>query len=1700
MPDYDLGRARGRVEITADTDQAQRALGDYERATQGAAKATSDLGRVEQERTRRTGELESAARRRKDAESEYKRVMQDATSSVEQQVDVEERRNRARGEHLQAARRAADAERAYQAAVDGNTDAVRKFIGAIDDVGPAHDRATRKVRDFRNEVNETERTVRVLSRSITSILAPALKALAISGAVGIGGGALGLLGAGGLQGLVAGIGGVTAAVTELSGVVALMPAVLGGAVTVLGTLAVAFHGVGDALSAAMEGDPKKFAEAIKDMGPATRTVINELAQFTQSFKGAMAAVQDSFFTPLIGVIAPLIQQWLPALMQAGQQVANVLGQAGRAIAGWLSQSSTMSGFQEFINNLLDALNRMLPAITPVLDAFLTLTRVGSQFLPQIADSITRMANAFNQFVQEAAGSGRLQQWISGSLDAFGQLFDIIKNVGVALGNIGSLSGTQGGFLDWLVQVTAQFRAWTESTEGAATITAFFTALREAGAALSPVIGIIGGALAQLLVDMTQLGTSMGPGLQSFFKSFSDALGILGQVLIQSGPAFNTILSTLGQVLLQVVQSIGPQLPGLFQDLADVLIDLAPHVATLATAIADLLSHLTPTEIEVLLGLVVAFQAIATVAPIIVAAITGIAAVAAALTISFGAAIAVIGAVVIAVGLLVAAIIYAVTHWDQVKAAAQAVWDQLKAFGAWIVSSFKETISSISDFFSSVWDSIKNGFVNLVNSAKEWGSNLIQGFLDGIYEMTAPIRDAASWIAEQFSDFWKPGSPTKRGPLSEMSTEEMGSRLAGGLATGASSQSSAVGGAASGVAGSFKSGAADTGVNPNFGGGRSGFNQLSEQIQRDLQGWLSLVRNSFGLFGKIVDVTVNSMKVVASIWNKGDNPMTQPGGPFGAPAQAQTGVPGVPQAPQHGTAPLPNLVPGAGLPDGAPVVPQTSVPGVPQIPWAGTGPPPPAPVAPGPAGPGGGTPTTIKLPGAITAPPSAPPPQAPPGRPPTGPAPAPGQFPTTATLGPEQSYGRAGVTEDRTEEGFPQWVYDVGAAFGLGPATYAGHQTDAPGGVTSGGIKVAPNPQGLNRGIDWWPMRGGQQHVDMSGQSYSPDEVARLQAFAEFLKANGLAEEVIWQNPVTGQQVGAPDYVDYSENYGGHTGHVHTRNSREIRLPNTAPAPAPGAPRGAAPPALPNVSGTANAPDSVRTPSQRFFFGDWAPWDDGPVTTPGGDQPFNPADRRGRGATPPAGPPGAPGGLGPNPTKQQIANYIINKALSQGYTRDQANSFLIQAVGESGLDPKISGGVQGVDEVIGIYQEMKAFSGGLSREERMDPQKNIDAYFTQAAAHGGPAAFQDPAQFLGREVSVGGPYHPENQAKGHLTTAQENAAPYIAGYGGAPPPGAPVPVTIQTPNGAPLFGPGAQGPQLPPPGPGAPFIGPGADGSQLPKPPPGAPFIGPGAQGPTTPTPGQAAGQPVLPGSPLGPAFAPAANLPFGATTPMGAFEGAMSGVSSIAGDAMAVFDNVIKSIGATANIMDSLVRGPSSSEDIMELINNFQQYLVTAASVAKLVGSVGSMVGGASGGMDMGAGGALSAVAGIVQGAIEAANMAIDLGQEVWHQVSKYGAIFAGHMLGGDEGFLGGNVRMLLNTATGEVYAYSEDNPMQKTTHNMPDWMARSYGGLRPETQPPRIANVSIYAGPGQTPRDMMNESMWLANNSGSAATIAAVD
>lgn len=143
---------------------------------------------------------------------------------------------------------------------------------------------------------------------------------------------------------------------------------------------------------------------------------------------------------------------------------------------------------------------------------------------------------------------------------------------------------------------------------------------------------------------------------------------------------------------------------------------------------------------------------------------------------------------------------------------------------------------------------------------------------------------------------------------------------------------------------------------------------------------------------------------------------------------------------------------------------------------------------------------------------------------------------------------------------------------------------------------------------------------------------------------------------------------------------------------------------------------------------------------------------------------------APAALPPNASKQQIANYIMDKARSEGYSYEQAKAFVIQAVGESGLDPNANGGNQnGSGDVRGIFQ-FTPDTWGNRPGSMTDAKANIDAYFDLARQRGLTPATMTSGTQLGTQVSIGGPWHPQNQANTDaLNKAMAAAQPYLDAY-------------------------------------------------------------------------------------------------------------------------------------------------------------------------------------------------------------------------------------------------------------------------------------------------------------------------------------------
>lgn len=234
-------------------------------------------------------------------------------------------------------------------------------------------------------------------------------------------------------------------------------------------------------------------------------------------------------------------------------------------------------------------------------------------------------------------------------------------------------------------------------------------------------------------------------------------------------------------------------------------------------------------------------------------------------------------------------------------------------------------------------------------------------------------------------------------------------------------------------------------------------------------------------------------------------------------------------------------------------------------------------------------------------------------------------------------------------------------------------------------------------------------------------------------------------------------------------------------------------------------------------------------------------------------------------------------------------------------------------------------------------------------------------------------------------------------------------------------------------------------------------------------------------------------------------------------VGSLVGDVFELIDANIKGIASTKEITGTLAKGLANTEDIYGMIESSQAFLEIAEKIAGTVadsltlaaGIVGlvadfigptqaySVTGGEMGGGGVAPGaatkGALEAtasalqlaamIANIVESAIAAINAGIDIAQQAYRIGTKY----LGRILTEWLGFGGyqGQIQFLLDTVTGQLMAYTAENPEMKTTFNT---LGRAFGigpvGGWPERERP-VNNLYIYQGPGQDPRDTMNDAMF---------------
>lgn len=172
-----------------------------------------------------------------------------------------------------------------------------------------------------------------------------------------------------------------------------------------------------------------FALAMGKLSPNAQAFINTLQGLKPAWEQLKFSVQDSLFAGIGPELQRLASQYLPVLKDAMSGLAGTMNTAFKDIGAWLSKPETMAQIKEIVANIGSSFAEWAKSLVPFSEAFLKITQVGSGFLPQLGTVITEGANAFNNFIQQAAKSGELQNWMRTGIQAMGELIKLFPVLG-----------------------------------------------------------------------------------------------------------------------------------------------------------------------------------------------------------------------------------------------------------------------------------------------------------------------------------------------------------------------------------------------------------------------------------------------------------------------------------------------------------------------------------------------------------------------------------------------------------------------------------------------------------------------------------------------------------------------------------------------------------------------------------------------------------------------------------------------------------------------------------------------------------------------------------------------------------------------------------------------------------------------------------------------------------------------------------------------------------------------------------------------------------------------------------------------------------------------------------------------------------------------------------------------------------------------
>lgn len=311
---------------------------------------------------------------------------------------------------------------------------------------------------------------------------------------------------------------LAAALSQLIGLVGLLPAGLAVLIGAILPLVLAFQNFGEAVSAVASGDLEKIDEALKKLSPSAAFVARELGRLMPLFREFQKTLQEAFFSQILGDLTKFTLVVLPALRSGMAGVAAAFGQLVHAFAGWATQQQTVQQFAALFASVATIIQTMTGPIVKLTGALLNVAVAALPVLESLVSKFGDLISRFSSFINASIADGSFDTFLQDALTTLREVFDLVGAVSGLIGTLFSaLEGEGHTLLQTLTQIITQLDLFLQSEDGQMVLALLVAMVKTLGQTLMGVTKILIFFTSAFRQNMLSLGR-FAEGIGEFFTT------------------------------------------------------------------------------------------------------------------------------------------------------------------------------------------------------------------------------------------------------------------------------------------------------------------------------------------------------------------------------------------------------------------------------------------------------------------------------------------------------------------------------------------------------------------------------------------------------------------------------------------------------------------------------------------------------------------------------------------------------------------------------------------------------------------------------------------------------------------------------------------------------------------------------------------------------------------------------------------------------------------------------------------------------------------------------------------------------------------------------------------------------------------------------------------------------------------------------